>query len=155
MCVPRQYTKIFSHETERIGDHLWHFVLLLAGGIKFILRKIKQNNHGIRDFHWWQRCRWLFFLRGNQCVWLCVCFRLWGVTILFSFTSCFIIHLLGFLSQSLGERKKYAFSFLFLPCKWLLLLGSWKKKRNSQRLPCVLRNILLLYRCSVWHLLYS
>lgn len=27
--LPHQYTKIFSHETERIGDHLWQLMVAL------------------------------------------------------------------------------------------------------------------------------
>lgn len=37
-CVlPHQYIKIFSHETQRIGDHLWHLMVAL------FYRKKKKN----------------------------------------------------------------------------------------------------------------
>lgn len=80
-----------------------------------------------------------------------------------SFTSCFIIHLHSILlSHILGERKKNTH---FKPPAFCLgcaqLFASWLKSSLNVFPLCdsvcvlFLTHILLLYRCSVWHLLYS
>lgn len=148
--LPHQYTKIFSHETERIGDHLWQLMVAL-----FLFAKEKKKN----QFFLFLLMATLPEPKGNTGKTHTRRVFLLG----WSFTSCFIIHLHSiFLSHILGERKKNTH---FKPPAFCLgcaqLFASWLKSSLNVFPLCdsvcvlFLTHILLLYRCSVWHLLYS